>query len=105
MQFKKCDFDFETLFAMDVDQIELTVDMEAQYKGAIDENAGVSFASQFGCFDSNVVDSDSLYYDLGEDLNVTLRRSNAKILPQKEVDNYAYFESIRKLNDEQQHFF
>ncbi|KAH3829081.1 hypothetical protein DPMN_131069 [Dreissena polymorpha] len=45
--------------------------MEAQHQEAIDESAGVSPASQFGCFDSNVVDSDSLYYDLGEDLNVT----------------------------------
>ena len=96
--------DYENLLEyVEEERLGSVIHPEAQHQESVDAEEGLSRSVTFGCFDPGVGASEQ-DYDLVEDLGINRRRVN-DALPQMEMDNEQYLQSVRVLNREQKKFF
>ena len=88
-------------------QLHARIHPEAHQLDLIDADEPPTQAAEFGCFDPGLVANDHNDYDIGGDLEIS--RSHIHVcdvrLPQREMDNDQYLQSVRVLNQEQKRFF
>ena len=77
---------------------------EGHHQDLIDTEEGTTPTERYGCFDPSV-NTASEDYDIGQDLGVARQRVANEILPNNELDNEKYLQSVGILNPEQKTFF
>jgi hypothetical protein len=90
---------------MDSEQLESAIHPEAQHQNLLDSNEVVLTSDTLGCFHPGVCSNTREDYDLGEDLGISRNRVCDVGLPQKEITNNQYLQSVQILNQEQKRFF
>lgn len=77
------------------------VSPECEHQQEIDRNIGETISQQYGCFDPG---QNAPVYDVGLDIGITRKQVEDDITQWGELEDDAYREMIRGLNEQQKHF-